>query len=269
MSRTPLRCNQPTTMKHTAQPTTLLLKMTIQISPAQKSPTILCHRPTCKAPASPSQSTILLSHLLQPSWTLKLHSLSLSRHGHRHWLLPTLWLPRRRPKILPLLSQLLHYSRQTPFRLYWAVSRRPIFMSRVVLLVHRPKSCRSAAQQRLRTSFTPQHHCRPRTKGMTTTTLIARLQRSTPPLSPAWEPASTHQSREKTTSTVLSLNPCIESEHMSATTGTASILTLADTIRRQFGVTYFGKFLHSQPCSHRLGGPHSRGVFGEHRQHLL
>ena len=47
------------------------------------------------------------------------------------------------------------------------------------------------------------------------------------------------------TSTVLSLSPCIESEDMSATTGTASVLTLAATIRRQFGITYFDKFLHS------------------------
>ena len=59
-----------------------------------------------------------------------------------------------------------------------------IFMSRVVLLMHRPKCCQSAAQQRLRASFTPQHHCRPRTKGRTTTTLIARHQCSTPLLSP-------------------------------------------------------------------------------------
>ena len=71
------------------------------------------------------------------------------------------------------------------------------------------------------------------------------------------------------TSTVLSLSPRIVSEGMSATTGTTSVLTLTATIRRQFGITYFGRFLHSNlPVI--LWGVHTPGgVFGEHCQHLL
>ena len=76
LNRTPLRCKQPTTMKHashTAQPATLLLKTAIQVLPAQKSRTILYHRHTCTLP--PLQDNEPLQPLFPPAVRLRRLSL--------------------------------------------------------------------------------------------------------------------------------------------------------------------------------------------------